>query len=507
MLSKKISLLLMLPLLVLAMINVRTQTAHAAACTPPSTDYGTVTLSISVPVSATYRTWTRMAAPSTTANTYLLDVDSTSCYTVGGSSVPVYASGTTTYFATGSTNWISKTSSGTQIDLNLSAGTHTFKMIGNAANVVVDRLVLTQDTSCIPSGTGDNCANPPDTTAPVVSITSPANNTTVSGTTTVTANATDDVLVSKVEFYVDGTLRGTDTTGSSNAYTYSLSPATLGLAAGSHTLVAKAYDSSNNSASSSTVNFTVPDTTAPTISAVASGSLTQTGATVTWTTNEASDSQVEYGTTTSYGSSTTLNTTKVTAHSVSVTGLTSSTTYHYRVKSKDAAGNLATSPDATFTTQAPAGDTTAPTVSVTAPAGGSTVSGTTAVTANASDNVGVVGVQFKLDGTNLGSEDTASPYSVSWNTLNATNGTHTLTAVARDAAGNTKSATNITVTVSNSSFLAEDINMDGHVDILDFSLLSSKFGQTGTNLGRADINGDNAVNILDFSLLSSKFGS
>ncbi len=69
------------------------------------------------------------------------------------------------------------------------------------------------------------------------------------------------------------------------------------------------------------------------------------------------------------------------------------------------------------------------------------------MTANASDNVGVVGVQFLLDGNNLGAEDTTSPYSVSWNTSTATNGAHVLTARARDAADNstTSAARNVTV--------------------------------------------------------------
>ena len=88
---------------------------------------------------------------------------------------------------------------------------------------------------------------------------------------------------------------------------------------------------------------------------------------------------------------------------------------------------------------------------MTAPAAGATVSGTQSVTATAADNVGVVGVQFKLDGANLGAEDTASPYSTTWNTTTATNGSHTLTAVARDAAGNTTTSTSVTVTVSNST--------------------------------------------------------
>ena len=92
------------------------------------------------------------------------------------------------------------------------------------------------------------------------------------------------------------------------------------------------------------------------------------------------------------------------------------------------------------------GDTTPPTVGITAPAGGSTVSGTVTVSANATDNAGVVGVQFKLDGANLGAEDTAAPYSVSWSTAGLS-GTHTLAAVARDAAGNTTTSAPVTVTV------------------------------------------------------------
>ena len=95
-------------------------------------------------------------------------------------------------------------------------------------------------------------------------------------------------------------------------------------------------------------------------------------------------------------------------------------------------------------------DTIPPTVSITAPANGATVSGTAVtVSATASDNVGVAGVQFKLDGANLGAEDTTAPYSVTWNTTTATNGSHTLTAVARDAAGNaTTSAAFVTVSTS-----------------------------------------------------------
>jgi len=100
-------------------------------------------------------------------------------------------------------------------------------------------------------------------------------------------------------------------------------------------------------------------------------------------------------------------------------------------------------------TPPPSTDATPPTVSITSPLSGATVSGTITVSANASDNIGVAGVQFKLDGTNLGSEDTASPYSVSWNTTLSSNASHALTATARDQAGNQGTSPSITVTVNN----------------------------------------------------------
>ena len=73
------------------------------------------------------------------------------------------------------------------------------------------------------------------------------------------------------------------------------------------------------------------------------------------------------------------------------------------------------------------------------------------VAAGASDNVGVAGVQFRLDGAVLGAEDTQSPFSVSWDTTTAANGSHSLTAVARDAAGNSTTSAAVSVTVQNSA--------------------------------------------------------
>ncbi len=96
------------------------------------------------------------------------------------------------------------------------------------------------------------------------------------------------------------------------------------------------------------------------------------------------------------------------------------------------------------------GDTQAPTVSITAPTSGSTVSSTISVQASASDNVGVTEVQFLLDGS-VTATDLSSPYAWSWNTASSSNGPHTLSAKAYDAAGNVGTATNVGITVANTS--------------------------------------------------------
>ncbi len=91
------------------------------------------------------------------------------------------------------------------------------------------------------------------------------------------------------------------------------------------------------------------DVTPPVISAVALSGAGASNASIAWVTDEGSSSVVEYGTTTSYGSSAS-GSGGVTSHSVSLAGLSPNTVYHYHVKSTDASGNLATSADHSFQT-------------------------------------------------------------------------------------------------------------------------------------------------------------
>ncbi len=156
--------------------------------------------------------------------------------------------------------------------------------------------------------------------------------------------------------------------------------------------------------------------------------------------------------------------------------------------------------NSTITLQTP--DTTAPATAITAPAVGSSLFGSVTVSATASDAVGVTKVEFYID-NQLIATDTTSPYGFTLDTTKYSSAVHNLQTKAYDAAGNVGSSNTAQITIKN---WAEDINQDGAVNLLDFSILAGKFGQTGTALGRADINGDQIVNLQDFSLLASKFG-
>ncbi len=91
------------------------------------------------------------------------------------------------------------------------------------------------------------------------------------------------------------------------------------------------------------------DTTAPTISDIVVSDVTDSSVKITWTTNESSDSVIDYGKTSDYGS-TKSDSSSVTSHSISIDGLSANTTYHYNVKSKDSAGNTGESGNNTFAT-------------------------------------------------------------------------------------------------------------------------------------------------------------
>ncbi|MGH9867894.1 MAG: beta strand repeat-containing protein [Candidatus Polarisedimenticolia bacterium] len=286
----------------------------------------------------------------------------------------------------------------------------------------------------------------PDPVPPVVAVSSPAGGSTVSGTTSVSATATDNVAVAGVQFRVDGSNLGSEDT--SSPYTVSWNTTTV--SGGTHTLTAVARDAAGNTTTSASVTVTVnnADTAAPSVSISAPAG----GSTVSGTTSISATAADNVGVAgvqfrvdgANLGSEDTSSPWTVSWNTTTVSGGTHTLT----AVARDAAGNTTTSASVTVTVNNT--DTAAPSVSISAPAGGTTVLGVVPVSATASDNVGVTGVQFRVDGSNVGSEDTSQPWTISWNTTTVSNGTHTLSAVARDAAGNTALSSSVTVTVNNS---------------------------------------------------------
>jgi hypothetical protein len=273
-----------------------------------------------------------------------------------------------------------------------------------------------------------------DTQAPVVSVTE----TGTSGTITFNATATDNVGVAKVEFYVDGALKGTSTTA---PYTMTLNSTTLTNAA--HSLTAKAYDAANNIGTSTAASFTIsnttPDTTAPVVSATEVG----TSGTITFNasaTDNVGVTKVEFyvdgllkGTSTAAPYTLAFNSTALTNAAHSLTA-----------KAYDAANNIGTSTAVSFTVSNTTPDTTAPLVSATEVG----TSGTITFNATATDNIGVVKVEFYVDGVLKGT-DTASPYTMTLDSTTLTNAAHALTVKAYDAANNIGTSTAVSFTISN----------------------------------------------------------
>jgi chitodextrinase len=134
--------------------------------------------------------------------------------------------------------------------------------------------------------------------------------------------------------------------------------------------------------------------------------------------------------------------------------LSNNTTYTVTVKGgvsgvKDSVGN-ALSSDFSWNFTTGALDLTPPTVTLTAPSNGATVSGTVTLSANASDNVAVNHVDFLVNNVVVGT-DATSPYSISWNSASVADGSATVTARAVDNASNTTTSTGVTVTVNNTT--------------------------------------------------------
>jgi hypothetical protein len=205
-----------------------------------------------------------------------------------------------------------------------------------------------------------------DTTAPTVSVTRPTSGETVSGSVRLNVSASDNVGVTRVEYFVDGTRVATDGSGPD----FSDSWNSDAVADGAHSLVATARDSAGNTGRSAALSFSVRNGSAPL-------------------------------------------------------------------------------PPPPPPPPADPGDSSPPTVTVVAPSDQSVIRGTVQLDVLASDNVGVTRVDYYLDGAQVASDASAPAWDEPWDSTAAADGSHTLVARARDAAGNVGSSAAVRLTVDN----------------------------------------------------------
>ncbi len=233
------------------------------------------------------------------------------------------------------------------------SATTTYTLVAsNSGGAIAESVVITVDATSPPDS---------DTTAPVITSVLASS---VTGTSAVIAWTTDEAATSQVEYGTTTSYGSTSALDEELVTSHSVSVTGLEGDTTYHFRV-KSEDVAENEAVSTDETFTTSaeaDTSPPVISEVTVSNVSDASATVSWETNEPATSEVEYGTTSSYGSTTTLDEELVTSHSVSLSGLDEDTTHHYRVKSKDAARNEGTSEDKTFTTSSEA-DTTPPVIS------------------------------------------------------------------------------------------------------------------------------------------------
>ncbi|MDI6820666.1 MAG: Ig-like domain-containing protein [Patescibacteria group bacterium] len=358
-----------------------------------------------------------------------------------------------------------------------------------------------------------------DNVPPEVSITNPLNNAVVSEKIEINAQASDNVRVVGVRFFIDGNLIGyEDFIAPYSVFWYS-----QGISNGLHTLTAEARDARGNKSISTSivvdvkntpsVKFAIndqvittanvyvreePSTSAKPLALIFKGSkgrviggpvfannyywwkisyelglvgwsaekyfskvtagsfvissivaiTTVNTARFEWQTSIPTDAQVEYGLTSDYGNLSPLVSFLTTNHFITISNLIPNTNYHYRLISKEKTGGLVMSSDATFSTKVPS-DLIPPSVSIISPLSGSIISGTSSLMATSSDNIRVSGVQFFVDDKPVGYEDGYAPFGVVWDSRSVLNGSHKITARAKDNVGNQTFSNPVSIITNN----------------------------------------------------------
>lgn len=294
-----------------------------------------------------------------------------------------------------------------------------------------------------------------DNKLPVVSISTPADGASVRGTVTVTAIASDNVGLSKVELYLDGVLH---TTLGSAPYTLSWN-STL-ISDGNHAWLAKAYDTAGNVTNSAAVTVMVDniDTEAPSVSLSGVGNALSGTVTLNASASDNTGvSRVDY-----YLDNALIGSATTAPFSFAFnTGSISAGSHTLKAVAIDAAGNQGTGSLSNIVI-----DNTAPAVTSLSPANGADVAGTIVIQTSGSDNNGVALIEIIVDGNLVSSRANSTSATFSLDTTALSNGSHSVTVRITDAAGNKTMSTN-TVDVQ---------NVSAQIPVVAFDILNPKNG-------------------------------
>ena len=321
--------------------------------------------------------------------------------------------------------------------------------------------------------------------APTVTITSPADSANVSGVVSLNVSASDNVGVDKVEFYVNGVLKATDT---SSPYAYSWD--TSSLSPGAYTLMSKAYDAAGNVSQTTKSVTVVNDLIAPTVVLSSPANNATVSGIVTISSN-ASDNvgvtRIEY-----YSNGVLLyaSNTPTNSFSWNTTGVQNGV-YSIVAKAYDNATNSAQSSSVTVTVNNPVADTTAPslgsfTLSATAASLTVPVSGLTA-----SDAIGVTGYMITESATAPAASASGWSASAPASFTFSAAGSKTAYAWAKDAAGNVSSnrSASITIALADTAAQSGDINGDGAIGIAIIWIVNGALPFPGAHRIHSDENG------------------
>jgi hypothetical protein len=366
----------------------------------------------------------------------------------------------------------------------------------------------------------------------------------LSGTVaSLTATASDNVGVTRVEFYIDGTLQSTDSTSP-----YSASLNTSNYTNASHSLTAKAYDAAGNVGTASAVNVTInnPPAVIPTLctsgTRVEAETMTISGGVAVedslasggkeWGSSALGASvQLSYPSaagsftlrsrySSSAGASRTLYIDGASKGSITFaaagnytlldTPQTLTAATHTIKLSIDAGNESGMALDyIDLCPVAPPPDTTPPSIIITAPFANTTIAGTYTVSVNAADASGVSKVDFSIDSGAVLLSDTTSPYSYDLDTTKLTNAPHSIKVTAYDTAGNSNNQT-VAVTVNNTITIPTvkkcDFNTDNKVDSNDLFILLANYNKTVVAGTKGDCNSTTKVDLDDLFILLGLYG-